>query len=94
MLDGYPLADDTAKCDFSAHVILNAKGFPVAVSEIELGHVAVQVALGAVLVDAFHAAFDFRYSNRKALGIEDNMRAEIALRGIVGKRLTYETIGV
>ena len=42
----------------------------------------------------YMAEFDFRYSNRKALGIEDNMRAEIALRGIVGKRLTYETIGV
>jgi transposase-like protein len=39
------------------------------------------------------AEFDFRYSNRKANGIDDGMRAEIALRGIVGKRLTYETIG-
>jgi transposase-like protein len=33
--------------------------------------------------------FDFRYSNRAALGISDTMRAEIALAGIVGKRLTY-----
>mgnify|MGYP000551383721 CR=1 FL=1 len=33
--------------------------------------------------------FDFRYSNRSALGIEDTERADIALRGIVGKRLTY-----
>lgn len=33
--------------------------------------------------------FDFRYSNREALGINDTMRAEIALKGIVGKRLTY-----
>ena len=40
------------------------------------------------------AEFDFRYSNRKATGIDDSMRADIALRGIVGKRLTYETIGV
>jgi transposase-like protein len=35
------------------------------------------------------AEFDFRYSNRKALGIEDAARAEQALRGVVGKRLTY-----
>ena len=35
------------------------------------------------------AEFDFRYSNRKALGIEDGKRAGIALRGITGKRLTY-----
>jgi transposase-like protein len=35
------------------------------------------------------AEFDFRYNNRIALGISDVARAEIALRGIVGKRLTY-----
>jgi len=33
--------------------------------------------------------FDFRYSNRVAFGISDTDRAEIALKGIVGKRLTY-----
>jgi transposase-like protein len=37
------------------------------------------------------AEFDFRYSERIALGIDDQMRAEKALRGIVGKRLTYRT---
>jgi hypothetical protein len=33
--------------------------------------------------------FDFRYSNRAALGIDDYARAEIAAKGIIGKRLTY-----
>jgi hypothetical protein len=33
--------------------------------------------------------FDFRYSNRAALGVNDAERAAIALRGTVGKRLTY-----
>lgn len=33
--------------------------------------------------------FDFRYSNRHALGISDADRAVIAVRGTVGKRLTY-----
>jgi hypothetical protein len=37
------------------------------------------------------AEFDFRYSNREKLEISDTMRAEIALKGFVGKRLTYET---
>jgi hypothetical protein len=37
------------------------------------------------------AEFDFRYSNRVALGISDVARADRALKGIVGKRLTYET---
>jgi transposase-like protein len=33
--------------------------------------------------------FDFRYNNRSGLGIEDTERAERALKGIEGKRLTY-----
>jgi transposase-like protein len=33
--------------------------------------------------------FDFRYSNRIALGVNDERRAEKALQGITGKRLTY-----
>jgi hypothetical protein len=35
------------------------------------------------------AEFDFRYSHRVALGVNDTARAEKALLGIVGKRLTY-----
>ena len=35
--------------------------------------------------------FDFRYSNRIALGVDDVARAERALKGIVGKRLKYRT---
>ena len=37
------------------------------------------------------AEFDFRYSNRIALGVDDVSRADRALKGIVGKRLTYRT---
>lgn len=42
----------------------------------------------------YMAEFDFRYSNRVALGIGDKDRADRALAGIVGKRLTYRTVGV
>jgi transposase-like protein len=35
--------------------------------------------------------FDFRFSNRKSLGIDDVTRAENLLKGVVGKRLTYQT---
>jgi transposase-like protein len=35
------------------------------------------------------AEFDFRYSNRVALGVDDEARAEKLAKGIVGKRLTY-----
>ena len=35
------------------------------------------------------AEFDFRYNNRTRLGVDDAQRADAALKGIVGKRLTY-----
>lgn len=35
------------------------------------------------------AEFDFRYSNRAKLGVDDHQRAVIALQGVVGRRLTY-----
>ncbi len=38
------------------------------------------------------AEFDFRYSNRAKLGVSDEQRANIALKGISGKRLTYRRI--
>lgn len=34
--------------------------------------------------------FDFRYSNRAAMGIDDTERASRAIRGAEGKRLTYQ----
>ena len=39
------------------------------------------------------AEFDFRYSNRSGLGINDTMRTDEALRGIGGKRLMYRRAG-
>lgn len=39
------------------------------------------------------AEFDFRYNNRKALGIEDEERAGNMIKGVKGKRLTYRTVG-
>lgn len=39
------------------------------------------------------AEYDFRYNNRIALGYNDEDRAATLLRGVVGKRLTYETVG-
>lgn len=37
------------------------------------------------------AEFDFRYSNRSALGVEDAERTDRAIKGAKGKRLTYQT---
>ena len=38
--------------------------------------------------------FDFRYSNRAALGIHDAQCAVNAMKGIEGKRLTYRRTGL
>ena len=42
-------------------------------------------------LDRYLAEFDFRQNTRAKLGINDSQRAEIALQGVKGKRLTYET---
>jgi len=42
-------------------------------------------------LNRYLAEFDFRYSNRIALGVDDKERAESLLRGAQGKRLTYKT---
>jgi hypothetical protein len=36
------------------------------------------------------AEFDFKYNERSALGVTDKMRAAKAVKGIIGKRLTYQ----
>ncbi|MGP8232362.1 MAG: IS1595 family transposase [Methylovirgula sp.] len=38
------------------------------------------------------AEFDFRYSYRIKLGIDDVARADLAIKGAKGKRLTYQTV--
>ena len=38
------------------------------------------------------AEFDFRYNQRTALGVNDKARGEAALKGIAGKRLTYQRL--
>jgi transposase-like protein len=40
-------------------------------------------------LNRYLAEFNFRHSNRAKLGVEDEERATNALKGIVGKRLTY-----
>ncbi len=37
--------------------------------------------------------FDFRYSNRIKLGVDDRKRTDLAIIGAKGKRLTYRTVG-
>jgi transposase-like protein len=42
-------------------------------------------------LDRYLAEFDFRQNNRAKLGIDDERRADLAIKGFAGKRLTYQT---
>jgi transposase-like protein len=55
------------------------------------GMIGVYQHCGEQHLHRYLAEFDFRYSNRVRLGINDGERAERALLGVKGKRLTYET---
>jgi transposase-like protein len=58
-------------------------------SVFKRGLVGTYQHMGEQHVARYLAEFDFRQSTRAALGINDEMRAEKALKGAVGKRLTY-----
>lgn len=45
---------------------------------------------GASTSDLPRVRSAFRYSNRADMGVTDAMRAAEAVRGVVGKRLTYD----
>ena len=45
---------------------------------------------GSQHLSRYLTEFDFRYSNREALGINDTERTAIAVRGTVGRRLMYK----
>lgn len=44
-------------------------------------------------LERYLAEFDFRYNTRAKLGVDDAQRADKALKGVVGKRLTYQAAG-
>ena len=47
---------------------------------------------GEAHLHRYLAEFDFRYSNRIALGVDDTERTARAIKGIRGKRLTYRRV--
>ena len=58
-------------------------------SVFKRGMVGTYQHCGEQHLERYLAEFDFRQNHRAKLGVDDNMRAQIALTGIVGKRLTY-----
>jgi hypothetical protein len=66
----------------------NLEGF---FSIFKRGIVGVYQHIDSKHFDRYLAEFDFRMNNRAKLGIDDTRRAEIAVKGATGKRLTYQT---
>jgi transposase-like protein len=60
-------------------------------SVLKRGLVGIYQHVDAKHLDRYLAEFDFRQNTRVALGIDDETRADLALRGFAGKRLTYQT---
>ncbi len=58
-------------------------------SILKRGITGVYHSVSEVHLGRYLAEFDFRYSNRSKLGVEDAGRTAKALRGADGKRLTY-----
>ncbi len=58
-------------------------------SVFKRGMVGTYQHCGEQHLDRYLAEFDFRMNHRIALGVNDDMRADKALSGIAGKRLTY-----
>jgi hypothetical protein len=75
---GQSATNDAAKCILAALSVLNAEGGAVVVTELKLRDVAVQMLLGAMLIDALHAALE----NRKAAF--DSVRVNAATAILTG----------
>jgi len=56
------------------------------------GMVGVYQHCGEQHLHRYLAEFDFRYSNRIKLGVDDTERTRRAIKGADGKRLTYRRI--
>ena len=56
---------------------------------VQAGHLRDIASHRPTTSQRYLAESDFRYNDRSALGINDKMRAAKAVKGVVGKRLTY-----
>jgi len=60
-------------------------------SVLKRGLVGIYQHVSSQHLDRYLAEFDFRQNTRVKLGYNDEQRADIALKGFAGKRLTYQT---
>jgi transposase-like protein len=91
--------------DFSSHESVNHSAKEYARGDVTTNTVESSFAiLKRGLYGTFHhvseqhlqryaTEFDFKWNHREKLGFDDAARADVALKGISGKRLTYRRIG-
>lgn len=91
------LSDDFAEHDFTTHSkgeygrgVVHTNTIEGYFSIFKRGMKGVYQHCAKKHLHRYAAEFEFRYNNRVANGVEDAERGEIALRGIAGKRLTYQ----
>jgi transposase-like protein len=71
--------------------INSAEGF---YSIVKRGVMGIYHSISEAHLHRYLKEFDFRYNNRSKLGVEDAERADLAMKGAEGKRLTYHQIGI
>jgi hypothetical protein len=67
---GEALSNDTLDCSLSALHIVNSETDAVAIAEIELRKISVQMAFAAMLVNAFHATLEDRIEAFDSIGMD------------------------
>lgn len=70
-------------------VVIHSNTIEGVFSVFKRGMVGVYQHCGEAHLHRYLAEFDFRYNRRAALKVSDTERAEDAIRGAAGKRLTY-----
>jgi hypothetical protein len=65
------LSDDSLDCPFGALHVVYTKPNAVAVPEIKFGQISVQMFLFAMLIDAYHSAFENRVIALNRVGVDN-----------------------
>src|SRR6202051_995213 len=89
---GQPLADSALNRAGGALNVIYAEPNAVAISEIELRQIAVQMLLLAMLVDAFHAALEDRIVALNGVGrnIVADVFLGLVVHGVVAEKLAAQ----
>jgi len=85
--------EEYAYWDRKSNVVISVNAAEGYFSIFKRGMIGIYQHCSEKHLHRYLAEYDFRYSNRIKLGIDDVARADRALKGVSGKRLTYRTTG-